>query len=222
MPPSKKQREKNSSPAGEDTQKTVDSFKNDEPREPGFVERAIADKGGSGRKRLGFNVNEAGAVDWEGTQAAKRKEIIDAIKNCPDAMKALGQNAEEVQFTEKDVASALGFLNGINKLSTKIVLARFKKMQVEDEILDACFDNPDPETQKELVARGTRLANKYSTEWMRKYADEIFFAALYFKSVSMQVMACMVLQTQRDQAKQPPKPQPVNGGTQVQEIRPQA
>lgn len=171
-----------------------------------FVQRQIDDRGGNKPRRMSFNVSDDGQVDWAGMKDGNRKELFQTLANDPELRKAFGMAAdaeEDFKITDIDIKKVLGWLTTANGFAARLVLAKMKKFEIRQPIIDAvykldgCISHATAEKScvacqkknasvEEMTLRGTRLANKYCGEWIKTHIDEVFFLAIYFDMVGEQ------------------------------------
>lgn len=198
----------------------------DERPQAAFVQRNNVDDGGGPKpRRLSFNVTKDGAIDWESMKDGNRKELKDTLTADTTLREMLGmlsKKDEEFEITEADVSEWIDWLNGGNKFATSIALAKVKKFQINPDILNAAYDlencpashfpnqrmpHPEPckncekkkKIREELTKRGTRIANRYMGEWIKKHIDLVMFVTIYFKSVGQQAQMAIAMQYMRNQ-----------------------
>jgi len=170
------------------------------PKPAAFITRPDAESKGT-KERVGFNVTADGKADWGSMQKRSKEKLAAVIKNDPEFAKMLGrsESPDEPAFawTQKDILLALRKMNQMNAVATRFVFARFKGIQLDPDICAQAFQMR-PEDEKELSERGCRLANRYSTEWMRKHADLILFISVYLDSVGTQAASALMMQFDRN------------------------
>lgn len=175
-----------------------------EPEPTGFVQRAGAEEAKPAKRRLSIGLKDDGTLDIESMRGKTRTEVREFLSN-PDNFAALGiavqpQSEESLfKFTEKDAESALNFLNGSNAWATAFFLKRFKGFEIHPQVLERAFVIPEPQKQ-DLKERGARLMNRYSSEWMRRHADLVFFVLGYLDVVKLQALTAITMQSQINQA----------------------
>lgn len=142
----------------------------------GFPKRNdLAYKRGSG-ERLYLRVDADGVPNWEGVNKEDR-EKFKAVLQSPLTVKELGIEAPQVELppptlSPETVGVCLDVLCG----AEGFLIAKFKKAPTF--LVKECFSLD--ETEKALlIPPAQKLADKYSPDFLKKYADEANFLAVW-------------------------------------------
>jgi hypothetical protein len=190
----------------DDAQPTITGMGPEPERsESGFTSRNT-DDGKASKKRLGFAITEEGKIDWDSVR--KKDELKEnlrvAIVGDPEMIRALGLgSAQAGEISEENVRAIIDQFGHINRFISGYVIkvmTKGKSTSIDPDIAEAAFTFTK-EQKDELAPRGARVANAYSTEWMKKYQDLIAFFGMLAMYSSNQIQQAVMTQVLRDTLK---------------------
>ncbi len=170
--------------------------------------------------RISLPLKEDGTIDFDAIRPATQEKFLGAIINDPFAMEKIGlasapdESGDGVDMfqgiSEENMRAALDVLTKVNGLGFKLLAGRlikhpFKKdekgkpahFQFDADIVDRTFVLTE-EQHRELDPRATRLANKYSPEFLKKNSDVVALVGMYLMYMSQNAQLVLQHQFQRD------------------------
>lgn len=154
------------------------------------------------RKTLAFYEDAKGNIDVDRLQDRTKAQIRRLIqdKALPAKLGIAGATpgAPAVQFISPELAGGLYDIVG----SIESLLAQ-RFFGCSSEIASRAFTF-DEAKKKALVPLTCKVANKYASEWMQQYGDEIMLAMIFVTMTTSQIMAMKSLQ-----AGKVPIPEPI-------------
>lgn len=160
-------------------------------------------------KRISLKVDQNGEIQWSDVSEDTKKRLSDALQK-PGSAEILGlpnptsTGVDVAEFSEDNIRAVLNVTTKMSGIGMSILSralgAKFGMTPVDVDIAINSFKLSD-EADAELTPRGTRLANKYSNEFMKKYADEIAFAGMFVYYMGECSTKAAVAQSNRDYEK---------------------
>lgn len=168
-------------------------------------------EGRASRVAVSWYVNDKGVIEFD-RMRPKMKEALKNLITDPEVIKNLGisqqQAKDAVEVVDFITPEACGFIyDTLAKVEKWIAV----KKGVSPEIAATIFSYTKDDKEK-LCPLTARVLNKYATEWMRKYREEIQLAFMFLTITAVKVaMLKMTLQAQELSKTKAPAPARTNG-----------
>lgn len=167
------------------TKKKPEVTESPEPRE----ERAppVESENGLERKSFAFYTNAKGDVQWDKMREKTKAELREFLKR-PDIGKALGvETPPEIATVEIMSVEWCGNLyDVIGRIESALAI---KWKGIPKEIAEQVFSY-GPQEKALLGPPTARVINKYATDWMARYKDEIALGLLLVSVTLAKVQLC--------------------------------
>jgi len=154
----------------------------------------VKDEKTSGRFTL--NVTPEGKIDFSRMQTSTREKLR-AMFADPAVAEALGMSGAAAPGIVDVIPPGMvaGMWDMFGKLQQLVMPLFFPK--VKPDIWTQVFIY-SPEEKAQLIPPTTRVLNKYATEWMIKYQDELLLAGLFLTITFAKINMAITLQKMAD------------------------
>lgn len=176
------------------TKKKTETSTPTPPREEPREERAAGSESEEGleRKSFAFFVDAKNNVQWDRMREKTKTELKEFLKR-PDVIKALGVEAPGEVIELMSVEWCAGLYDAIGKIEATMAS---KWKGVPKEIAEQAFAYSEFE-KAQLGPPTARVINKYATDWMVRFKDEIALAFLLITITMAKIQLCNALIAQQ-------------------------
>jgi len=168
--------------------------------------------------RISLPLNDDGTFDFSSVRPTTQEKFYNAVKSDPEVMQKIGLGPADDDgvnvfggISLENMRATLDMLTKVNGIGFKMLAGRFIKhpfkkdaktgkplpFTFDPELIDQHFILTE-EQHRELDPRATRLANKYSPEFLKKNSDVIALVGMYLMYMSQNAAAVLQAQATRD------------------------